>query len=82
MAGGIASIVILTLYIQDPKVNGLYARPEFLWLLCPLLLYWLGRLALLANRGKVNEDPLVFAMGDRTSWLTGVALLAVLAAAL
>ena len=82
VAGGIASVVILTLYIQDPKVNGLYARPEFLWLLCPLLLYWLGRLALLANRGKVNEDPLVFAMGDRTSWLTGVALLAVLAAAL
>ncbi len=81
-ASSFASVVILTLYIQSPEVSDLYARPEFLWLLCPLLLYWLGRIALLANRGAVNEDPLVFAMGDRTSWLTFICILAVLAAAM
>ena len=49
-ASGFASVVILTLYIQSPETGERYARPEFLWLICPLLLYWLGRMALLAGR--------------------------------
>ena len=90
-ASGFASVVILTLYIQSPETGERYARPEFLWLLCPLLLYWLGRMALLAGRGGEegdskqlpgNDDPLIFALRDRTSWLTGLAVLAAFAAAL
>ena len=81
-ASGFAAVVILTLYIQSPDVSGLYARPELLWLVCPLLLYWLGRLTLLANRGVVGDDPVVFTMRDRVSWLTGLGFLIVLAAAL
>ena len=50
-ASGVASVVILTLYIQSPETGERYGRPEFLWLICPLLLYWLGRMALLACRG-------------------------------
>ena len=50
-ASGFASVVILTLYIQSPETAERYARPEFLWLICPLLLYWLGRMVLLAGRG-------------------------------
>ena len=49
-ASGFASVVILTLYIQSPETGERYGRPEFLWLICPLLLYWLGRLTLLAGR--------------------------------
>ena len=90
-ASGFASVVILTLYIQSPETGERYARPEFLWLICPLLLYWLGRMALLAGRGEEgrgskrlpdNDDPLLFALRDRTSWLTGLAVLAAFAAAL
>ena len=88
-ASGFASVVILTLYIQSPETGERYARPEFLWLICPLLLYWLGRMALLAGREGGNskrapgsDDPLVFALRDRTSWLTGLAVLAAFAAAL
>ena len=80
-ASGVASVVVLTLYIQSPKVMALYARPEFLWLVCPLLLYWLGRVTLLANRGAVN-DPLAFAMRDRMSWLTGLGMFATFVVAL
>ena len=88
-ASSFASVVILTLYIQSPETEARYARPEFLWLICPLLLYWLGRMALLAGRGGKdskrlpdNDDPLTFALRDRTSWLTGLGVLAAFAAAL
>ena len=92
-ASGFASVVILTLYIQSPETGERYARPEFLWLICPLLLYWLGRMALLAGRAggggggggggpPDNDDPLVFTLRDRTSWLTGLGVLAAFAAAL
>ncbi len=80
VASGFASVVVLTLYIQSPEVSRLYARQEFLWLACPLLVYWLGRMTLLANRGAA-DDPVVFAMGDRSSWLTAIGILVVFALA-
>ena len=79
---GFATVVVLTLYIQSPEVSARYAQHELLWLVCPLLVHWLGRLTLLAGRGAVDDDPLVFAMRDRTSWLTAVAIAATVVAAL
>ena len=40
-----------------------------LWLICPLLLYWVSRIWLLAGRGDMNEDSLVFTLHDRASWV-------------
>ena len=58
-ASGVASVVILALYIQSPKTGERYAHPEILWLICPLLLYWLGRMALLVCRaaGRGGGTP-------------------------
>ena len=89
-ANGVASVVILALYTQSPETGERYARPEFLLMVCPLLLYWLGRIALIACRAgegdsrqaPSNDDPLIFALRDRTSWLTGLGVLAAFAAAL
>ena len=81
-AASFGSVIVLALYIRSPEVDALYSRPEFLWLLCPLLVYWLGRMTLLANRGAVDDDPVVFTLRDRTSWLTGLAMAASFAAAL
>ena len=81
-AGGVASALVFALYIQTPQVSELYARPELLWPICPLLIYWLGRMTLLAHRGLVDHDPVLFALRDRTSWLTGLAIAAALLAAL
>ena len=81
-ASGFASVVVFALYVQSPELGERYARPELLWLICPLLIYWLGRMTLLANRGAVDADPVVFAMRDRTSWLTGLGILAAFAGAL
>ena len=81
-ASSFASVAVLTLYLATPAVVERYARPDLLWVMCLPLLYWLGRLLLLANRGAVGGDPLVFAMRDRSSWISGAAILAVFASAL
>ena len=81
-ASGFASVVVLTLYIQSPLVTERYGRPEFLWLLCPLLIYWLGRMTLLANRGAVGDDPLVYALRDRASWAAAIGGATIFAVAL
>lgn len=81
-ASAFAAVVVLALYIQSPAVAALYDRPAALWLACPLLIYWLGRVVLLANRGVLDEDPVVFALRDRASWLMVLGLLVAFALAL
>jgi len=71
MASGVASgqlsILTLSLYLNDPSIAQRYSHPYGLWLLCPLLLYWLVRIWLKANRGELQDDPVVFAATDRIS---------------
>jgi 4-hydroxybenzoate polyprenyltransferase len=65
-------VSILALYINSPQVLALYHTPDLLWLLCPLLLYWIGRAWILANRGKMHTDPVLFALKDRVSYGVGL----------
>jgi 4-hydroxybenzoate polyprenyltransferase len=69
-----ASIVVFTLYINNPDVRNLYHHPQRLWLLTPLLIWWMSRVWLRASRGQMNEDPVIFALTDRASLLAGVAI--------
>lgn len=73
-----AGIVILCLYLRSPEVNSLYGKPSLLLWLCPLVLYWLCRVWLLAGRGELDVDPVLFAVRDRTSWLLGALAIAIL----
>jgi hypothetical protein len=57
-------------------VNTAVSRHQLIWLVCPLLLYWVGYLWLIAHRGKMHHDPLVFALQDRTSRVLIVLMLA------
>ena len=66
-ASGYAAVLVLALYIASGTVNVSYSRHQLIWMLCPLLLYWVGYLWLIAHRGKMHHDPLVFALRDRTS---------------
>lgn len=81
-ASGYMAALVLALYISSSPAKALYRRPEFMWFLCPLLLYWVGYIWLVAHRGKMIDDPLIFALRDRTSLILivlmlGAALLAV-----
>ena len=81
VSSAIASIIVLALYVEDPKTSALYDSPEFLWLSIPLMLVWILRVWLLAHRGRMNEDPIFFAVKDRASLLAGALVGAVFVAA-
>ncbi|OJT19652.1 hypothetical protein BO221_35415 [Archangium sp. Cb G35] len=81
VSSGYLSVLVLALYITSKEVTVLYLSPERLWLLCPVMLYWVGRVWLLAHRGLVNEDPLVFALKDKVSYVVGLIAMGVLLAA-
>lgn len=78
---GYMSVFIMGLYINSPLITQYYSNPKMIWLMLPLLIYWLGRLWILANRGEVNEDPLIFAIKDRTSLVVLIVSAAMLIAA-
>lgn len=72
-AAGYLSVLVLALYIHDPATAAAYASPELIWMACPLLLFWVTRMWMLAHRGEMHDDPMVFALRDRTSIAIGVA---------
>jgi 4-hydroxybenzoate polyprenyltransferase len=63
------SVGMLALYINSPEAHGLYLRQEFLWPVCLIIIYWLNRMLLIANRGRLHDDPIIFAFRDRASWV-------------
>jgi 4-hydroxybenzoate polyprenyltransferase/phosphoserine phosphatase len=81
-ASGYASVVVLTLYISNLDAAQLYQHTRRLWLLVPVLLLWISRLWLLASRGQLNEDPVVYAITDRRSLLLGLVVVAIVLSAL
>jgi 4-hydroxybenzoate polyprenyltransferase len=78
---GYISVLVLCLYINSDLVQRLYHTVELLWLLCPILLYWIGRIWFLAKRGELPGDPVAFAVRDPVSYLMGLLAAAVFAAA-
>jgi 4-hydroxybenzoate polyprenyltransferase len=68
---GYLSVMVLALYIQDQTTVHLYQHPAIIWLACPILLFWVSRVWLLAHRGQMHQDPIVFAMQDKTSLIVG-----------
>jgi 4-hydroxybenzoate polyprenyltransferase len=68
-SAGYTAVLVLALYIQDAHTASLYATPTIIWLACPLLLFWISRAWLIAHRGKMQDDPIVFALKDRLSWV-------------
>jgi 4-hydroxybenzoate polyprenyltransferase len=77
-----AAVLVFLIYVGiSHDVNGLYHHPDRLWLIAPLMIYWLSRVWLLASRGELDEDPVIFAVTDRISLLTGAAVAVVAALA-
>jgi 4-hydroxybenzoate polyprenyltransferase len=80
-ASGCAAVVVLALYIASPEQLLLYRQPRWLYLICPLLLYWIARVLMLSNRGELPDDPVVFALKDPISLGAAVLTATIVAAA-
>jgi hypothetical protein len=81
-SSGYLAVLVLALYANSQElgqgVDRLYKTPLLLLLICPLLLYWVSRVWFLAHRGEMHEDPIVFAIKDRASYVVGFLILLVL----
>jgi 4-hydroxybenzoate polyprenyltransferase len=77
-ASGYLSAFVFTMYLNSDRVAQLYSRPELLWLFCPLLLYWITRIWMLAWRGQMQDDPLAFAARDSHTYVVGALSVAII----
>ena len=71
-ASGYLAVLVMALYINSPEVESLYRHPQAIWLLCVMLLYWTSRVWMKAHRGLMHDDPVIFALKDRTSLIIAV----------
>lgn len=71
-ASGYLSVLVLALYINSPDIQALYSQPKVVWGLCVLMLYWISRVWMKAQRGEMHDDPVVFALKDRQSLAVGI----------
>ena len=66
-----AAVVVLAMYISNLTAAHLYGHSRRLWLLVPVVIVWISKVWLLASRGQLHEDPVVYAITDRRSWMLG-----------
>jgi len=75
VATGVAAIVVMVLYMElEARKTGLYTTVEPLFLIPIVLSAWLLRVWMRAHRGLLQEDPVVFALQDVTSWMEALAI--------
>lgn len=72
-----AAVVILILYLASDRVRTLYTHPDALWLILPLMLWWLMRMWRSSVRGELEGDPLSAALGDPWSLAVGATIAAI-----
>jgi len=81
VATGMLAVLVLALYLTSEQVARLYHHPRLLWLVCPMLLYWIAHMWFLAHRGRIEDDPIVIAAKDPASYAVGALIVIVTMAA-
>jgi len=77
-AAGLLAVLVFALYINSPAMVVYYSRPEALWGICLVLVYWIMRIWFLAARDKMHDDPVLFAVRDKISLAAGALVVACL----
>ncbi|SFD03371.1 4-hydroxybenzoate polyprenyltransferase [Tropicimonas isoalkanivorans] len=82
LSAGYVAVLVLALYVSTPGVASNYSAPIMLWGICAILLYWISRAVMMTHRGRMNDDPVIFALKDSTSRICGglIVLIALAAA--
>lgn len=78
VTSGLLSILVFGLYVNSDRVQAIYSRPEMLWCVSIILIFWIARVWVLGHRGMMDEDPILFAVKDKISVLCGALVLGVM----
>lgn len=70
-SAGLLAVLVFALYINSPAMTRYYSVPEALWGICLILVYWIMRIWFLAARDRMHDDPVLFAVKDKTSLAAG-----------
>ena len=72
---GWISILILIFHINSPEVIKQYSSPNILWIICFVMFFWISRIIHVSSKGKIKDDPIVYAISDKISYLCLVIIL-------
>lgn len=75
---GWMSILILIFHINSPEVIKLYSFPNILWVICFVMLFWISRIIYVSSKGKIKDDPIIYAISDKISYLCLMIILFIL----
>ncbi|MCX7288553.1 MAG: UbiA family prenyltransferase [Rhodobacterales bacterium] len=78
LAAAAGSGVVLAVYLQGAQARSLYDRPGWLILAGAVVILWLFRVWRLDAQGRLQTDPVVFALKDPVSLGAGFGVLALL----
>ena len=81
VGSALSAVVVFGLFINTPETQAHYATPELLWLVAMGLIYWLARLWIKTSRGEMHDDPVIYAITDRGSRMTVLAMVGMMLAA-
>ena len=74
LVSGYISVVVLIFHFSIEATQVLYSQYEILWLICPIILYWLTRAILITHRGEMHQDPIIFALKDKISLYVAISI--------
>ncbi len=69
ITSGYLAVLVLALYVNEPATQAKFGTPWLLWGVCPLLIFWVSRMVMVADRGQMHDDPMVFSITNPTSRL-------------
>lgn len=78
ITSGYSALVVLALYLNSDVVQNLYIYPKIVWILVPIVAFWISWMWLEAHRGNLYQDPIIFAVQRTESILAGIAFVGVL----
>ncbi len=67
VGAGYAATVVLSLYLFSPEALAIYGNPYAIMIAVPVLCYWLSYMWMVASRGDMHHDPVLYALRDRHS---------------
>ena len=68
-ASSLMACLVLALYFNSPAVYQLYQKPDVLWLILPIHMYWVSSIWILASRGQIDDDPVLHTIKSRTTYV-------------